>query len=947
MVFLKDSNSLVFAGLLIIAFLITGAPVSAAVLTIDDTQSVQTAVNTLAASPDPGDTLILNPGTYNENGITLSKNIRIQANTSFGHSAADTFIDGGSAAPRIFTVNAGVSLAIDNLTLQNGRGTNSGLDTDNGGAIRISGGTLTITSSAFTGCSAGMYGGAIYSNGGSTVSIDKSTFLNCQAENDGGAITNNGGTLDIISSSFTACSADNGGAIRSDGTLSVTSSVFSGCTATHFGGAIRSSGTATIAGSSTFTSCTAFFGGAIQVDSGTLAITGATITGCSADNGGAIYASGATVTTDITDTTFSGCTADYGGAIYNTGTLTVTSSTFAGCSATFSGGAIYNTSPGTVTISSSTFSGCSAVFGGAIHIFSGTLSLATSEFTDCPAGYLGGALYNHQGTATITSSTFSGCTANWVGPGETGSGGAIYTIGTTTITSSTFSGCSAASGGGAITNGGTLTMHFSRIVDCGSPEAYGSGGTADAENNWWGTNAAPPVGGNIDADPWLVLGITADPAAIILPGTSTVRANLTFNSDNTNTAGSGIFVPDAITNTFAMVSGPGSVSPLTDGSLDGIAQTTYTPGAAAGTANISATVDSQTAYVELPVTWPAPAVTAIMPNTGLNISVVSITSLTGSGFRTGATVLLMRAGHANITATGVTVVSPAQITCTLPITHAEAGAWDVVVINPDGQEAVLPGGFTITAPGSLTTTPTSTPPGTGETLSDFPSSPTNPLMTVTVNIGGDSKAWQAIVTGTKLPDLIVTGTVQHSAGDNVTAPPGIVFQYFTLMPARFGTITNAIINFTVPQSWLDDNHIAPGSIVLYHQTANGGWEALPTTVLYTKDGTVYYSAQSNGFSLFAIAGTPTAATPVVTATAPRGIMSEVVQTPAPAAVTNVPVTTQTTVPSHAAQAPAGSSAFPILPVLIGACGVGLVGGCWYLRRWWIRRQKPALFRESD
>ena len=37
-------------------------------------------------------------------------------------------------------------------------------------------------------------------------------------------------------------------------------------------------------------------------------------------------------------------------------------------------------------------------------------------------------------------------------------------------------------------------------------------------------------------------------------------------------------------------------------------------------------------------------------------------------------------------------------------------------------------------------------------------------MTVTVNIGGDSKAWQAIVTGTKLSDLIVTGTVQPGSG---------------------------------------------------------------------------------------------------------------------------------------------------------------------------------------
>jgi hypothetical protein len=217
-------------------------------------------------------------------------------------------------------------------------------------------------------------------------------------------------------------------------------------------------------------------------------------------------------------------------------------------------------------------------------------------------------------------------------------------------------------------------------------------------------------------------------------------------------------------------------------------------------------------------------------------------------------------------------------------------------------------------------------------------------MTVTVNIGGDSQAWQAIVTGTKLSELIVTGTVQSGAGGNFTAPPGIIFQYINLVPARYDTITKTVINFTVPQSWLDENHIDPKSIVLYHQTANG-WEALPTTVLYTKDGTVYLSAQSTGFSLFAIAGTPTAATPATIATTQR-IMSAVVQTPAPAAVANVPVTTQITAPPATAAKPAAPS--PLLNIILVLVAIGvLAGGGFMVRRWWIRRQNPALFWEYD
>jgi len=51
-----------------------------------------------------------------------------------------------------------------------------------------------------------------------------------------------------------------------------------------------------------------------------------------------------------------------------------------------------------------------------------------------------------------------------------------------------------------------------------------------------------------------------------------------------------------------------------------------------------------------------------------------------------------------IPATDVSVVSPAQITCTFDITNRVAGSYTVAVTNPDGSFAALPGGFTVTAP---------------------------------------------------------------------------------------------------------------------------------------------------------------------------------------------------------------------------------------------------------
>jgi PKD repeat protein len=408
-----------------------------------------------------------------------------------------------------------------------------------------------------------------------------------------------------------------------------------------------------------------------------------------------------------------------------------------------------------------------------------------------------------------------------------------------------------------------------------------------------------------------------------------------------------------------------TVSGLTPTSGTEIDVTLPITGAAAGTwyvvvVNPDGQESSQTVGFAItePGRLPAPSVSTVDPPTGVNTGPVDV-RITGTNFNTTpgftSTMRLTRAGETDITVSGLTPTSGTEIDVTLPITGAAAGTWNLVVISPDGQESTESVTFEITAttPTPVPTTVPTTSPSSGSSSSSGSSgsggsdddywgtSSDLPLMTVTVNIGGDSKAWQAVVTGTKLSDLIVTGTVQPGSGNNFTAPPGMVYQYIGLVPSRYTSITKAVINFTVPQAWLDENHIAPGSIVLYHQTANG-WEALPTTVLFTKDGTVYFSAQTNGFSLFAIAGTPGATAATVATT--QGIMSNVVQTPAPAAVAKAPVTTQTTAPPAATPQPAAPS--PLLNIVLVIAAIGLLaGGGFMARRWWIRRQNPALFEE--
>ena len=81
-----------------------------------------------------------------------------------------------------------------------------------------------------------------------------------------------------------------------------------------------------------------------------------------------------------------------------------------------------------------------------------------------------------------------------------------------------------------------------------------------------------------------------------------------------------------------------------------------------------------------------PTFKKIVPDEGTAGTQIPITALTGTNFQSGATVTLMKLDNPNITATSVNVQSSTLITCTFsPPSNATAGAWDVVITNPDGQ----------------------------------------------------------------------------------------------------------------------------------------------------------------------------------------------------------------------------------------------------------------------
>jgi len=137
-----------------------------------------------------------------------------------------------------------------------------------------------------------------------------------------------------------------------------------------------------------------------------------------------------------------------------------------------------------------------------------------------------------------------------------------------------------------------------------SVESTATGGPLNAENNWWGANDGPSaspgsgdkISANVDADPWLVLNISADLTSIIVGGaaTSTITADMTRNSDDVNTSAQG-HIPDGTQITFT--TDKGSIGSLTvdKTTTNGVATAALTSSNTVETATVTASAPPHTA----------------------------------------------------------------------------------------------------------------------------------------------------------------------------------------------------------------------------------------------------------------------------------------------------------------------------------------------------------------
>jgi len=329
--------------------------------------------------------------------------------------------------------------------------------------------------------------------------------------------------------------------------------------------------------------------------------------------------------------------------------------------------------------------------GGAVDSYANVTVVSSDFYNDSAPGKYGGAINIHSNgvNLTVTGSDFTGCNANF--GGALSGGNSAYII----INSSSFTNCSATNGGGAIygSQGGSVTFcRFGNVISGdGSIVSKGLGLPLDVTDNWWGTNSpAASLAPGLTMTPFLEMGATATPVLISTSQSSTIQAN--FSYDNTGTLVANNILPDGIPVTFTVRSGEPAGSgfgtlittPLTSLTSGHSVSTSFQSPAAGGSALINISVDGNNVtslWVNV-----SPTVTGISPGSLLNTAAGQV-SITGTGFdtTTGPTVSLGRAGYTNVPLV-VSDFNATSVNATVPASLA-AGAWTIVLINPDGQVA--------------------------------------------------------------------------------------------------------------------------------------------------------------------------------------------------------------------------------------------------------------------
>lgn len=223
--------------------------------------------------------------------------------------------------------------------------------------------------------------------------------------------------------------------------------------------------------------------------------------------------------------------------------------------------------------------------------------------------------------------------------------------------------------------------------------------------------------------------------------------------------------------------------------------------------------------------------------------------------------------------------------------------------------------------------------------------------TIAVNVGGNSAITTVAVTGTGVSNLVVTALPRSAPPASITPPATTVYQYMEVTPARYTTISSVTFNFNVPTTWLAEKGYTKNDMTLMlWDPAAKTWSSIPTAIISENQGIVTYQAIAPHMSEFAVAykkgaaAQANASVTVIQTSVPLSTTTPVLTTTSSIRPTT-PTPAQTTAPVVSTPPTGG---IPLTTMVVAVVGIIIiVAGAFLVRRWWIRRQNPALFKELE
>ena len=283
-------------------------------------------------------------------------------------------------------------------------------------------------------------------------------------------------------------------------------------------------------------------------------------------------------------------------------------------------------------------------------------------------------------TVTYAGNTVSGANIgiHWIGDNYTSAPSAsvlpVQVLGNTLLDNSTgvwVHTDNLAMSGGVPTKMSKALLRFNRIAG-NAVGVRSDDAEVDAEDNWWGCNAGPgSVGcdtavyagteGFLDADPWLVLGLSLADSSLPIGSNTTATADVRFNSDAVDTSGAGA-LPDGTPVEFG--TDGGSMSPESTGTVAGLAASMFTAGSVGGTFEVSTMVDSETVTVSVDLD----------ATVDLWVQAVPATQHVADGGTAAATFTFANDGPAPADGTSISIAFPIELTAVAWTCTASGGA---------------------------------------------------------------------------------------------------------------------------------------------------------------------------------------------------------------------------------------------------------------------------------